>query len=159
MLNLFCIGTCSLFCVRYTIMSNFKYPATGSFILPNCIIFKKILIDKYFEALEHSKPGSLISFESECSIADQRRFFHWELTPLSLAKYDQRHVHILIGSDTTDARTSFENWLGLLVWLWFAFAFSNWSKIKFCCRSLAKRSACSLRANLLDRGRGTSAAS
>ncbi|MCX6124145.1 MAG: PP2C family protein-serine/threonine phosphatase, partial [Proteobacteria bacterium] len=62
---------------------------------------------------QQSKPGSLISFESECSIADQRRFFHWELTPLSLAKSDQRHVHILIGSDTTEARTSFENWLSL----------------------------------------------
>lgn len=43
MLGLFYFGACSIFCLRYTINTDFKYPATGSFFLPNSRIFKNNL--------------------------------------------------------------------------------------------------------------------
>ena len=54
-----------------------------------------------------------LSFESGTSVEGKQRWFHWHLDKVHGATMSNARVHVLIGNDTTEARTAFERWLGL----------------------------------------------
>jgi PAS domain S-box-containing protein len=66
----------------------------------------------YFADSFGSKSASL-SFESGTTVEGKQRWFHWHLDRVHGATTSNARVHVLIGNDTTEARSAFEKWLGL----------------------------------------------
>lgn len=70
-------------------------------------------VDEYFVRFNDKEVKSIsqhkISFEVAMDIADEQRYFFWQLCEVFADS--EKSVHILIGNDTTDARKVFEQML------------------------------------------------